>query len=190
MNQKIEVEKQQLKELYKALTEVSNPSRDKIESEMKKCFGEDVFKFSSIERIKTFEDACRELGKEHPLVCEWRLGENLSSDLEAFLKLRIVVAALNEGWEPQFTEGERRYYPWVFLYTQNEIKDMDMDERKERNLHISKIGDYAGFAFANSASAPSSAHAHIGSRLCLKNSELATYCGKQFITLWKDFGFK
>lgn len=197
MNQKIEIEKQQLKELYKTLTNCPNISKEQVEIEMKKCFGENVFSFSPTERIKTFEDARNELGMQHPLVksyCGYMSNihdEGLNdADLIAFLKLRIVVAALNEGWEPQFKKDEYRYYPWVFLYTQEEIKDMDMDERKERNLHISNVGDYAGFACADSAIAPSAAVAYIGSRLCLKNSELAAYCGKQFITLWKDFGFK
>lgn len=35
------------------------------------------------ERIKTFEDACHELGESHPLVKEWQMcGQNLSPDLE------------------------------------------------------------------------------------------------------------
>ena len=38
------------------------------------------------ERIKTFEDAMLELGEEHPFVKEWHLGENLSTELEAYLE--------------------------------------------------------------------------------------------------------
>ena len=58
------------------------------------------------ERVKTFEDACRELGNSHPLVLHYRANFNAdgcwtdkvhASDFEAFLKLRIVCAALNEG---------------------------------------------------------------------------------------------
>lgn len=54
-----------------------------------------------------------------------------------------------------------------------------------------QTGDYAtefaGFAFAHSDYAPSNAGANFGSRLCLKSSELASYCGKQFIGIWADF---
>lgn len=46
---------------------------------------------------------------------------------------------------------------------------------------------YAGLASADSTLAPSSAFAHIGSRLCLKSDTLAVYCGKQFINIWADF---
>lgn len=141
------------------------------------------------ERIKTFEDAMLELGEEHTFVKEWHLGENLSPELEAYLQLRVICAALNEGWEPKFTEEEVRWFPWFWLYTQDEINNMD--EQKKQARHLISTGDYeteyAGFAYANSASAPSNATANIGSHLCLKSEALAVYCGKQFIDLWADF---
>ena len=144
------------------------------------------------ERIKTFEDACQELGEEHPFVVAYRAVEDIdecSGDIEAYLKLRIIVAALNEGWTPELKEDEYLYYPWHWLYTQDEIDRMDEDERKERRMM--QTGDYAtesaGFAFARSSGAPSLSSASVGSRLCLKSSELASYCGKQFIEIWADF---
>ena len=52
------------------------------------------------ERIKTFEDACKELGN-HPFVKEYALINPFtnfySKDLIAYLKLRIITAALNEA---------------------------------------------------------------------------------------------
>lgn len=152
------------------------------------------------ERIKTFEDACRELGEEHPLIqayrqileiatCEDYMKETFGVDMVAYLKLRIICAAINEGWEPKFTEDEWRYYPWFYLYTQQELDDMDDDEKQER--HMIDTGDYeteyCGFGCALSADVPSHTDARLGSLLCLKNSELATYCGKQFISIWADF---
>lgn len=79
------------------------------------------------ERIKTFEDACAKLGDKHPLVTQYRLiaggyeGEEETDDLIAYLKLRIIVAALNEGWKPKFTEDEQRWYPWFKLWTGKEM---------------------------------------------------------------------
>lgn len=152
------------------------------------------------ERIKTFEDACRELGEEHTLIqayrqileiatCEDYMKETFGVDMVAYLKLRIICAAINEGWEPKFTEDEWRYYPWFYLYTQQELDDMDDDEKQER--HMIDTGDYeteyCGFGCAGSYHVPSLTAANVGSRLCLKNSELATYCGKQFISIWADF---
>lgn len=144
------------------------------------------------ERIKTFEDACDALGEDHRFVQAYRAVEGMTgfgADLYAYLKLRIICAALNEGWEPQYTKDEWRYYPWHFLYTESEINDMDADERADR--HMMSAGDfkteYAGFACAVSDDAPSASYARFGSRLCLKSSDLAIYCGKQFIDLWADF---
>lgn len=142
------------------------------------------------ERIKTFEDAMLALGEEHPLVKEWHCGENLSSDLEAYLQLRVICAALNEGWEPQFTEDEWRWFPWHYLWTESELDEKSDEWKADR--HLIMIGDkyqseYAGLASALSYFAPSYTTSHLGSRLCLKSEALATYCGKQFIELWAAF---
>ncbi|EJW91753.1 hypothetical protein EVA_20133, partial [gut metagenome] len=72
------------------------------------------------ERVKTFEDACNELGSEHPCVVAYNeLQKAISKmantegtkDVTAFLKMRIITAALNEGWKPTFEEDEWVYYP-------------------------------------------------------------------------------
>lgn len=189
--------------LLKALNTGSDSVKETILAifpELKEEAAQKADKRSVTERIKTFEDACRELGEEHPLIqayrqileiatCEDYMKETFGVDMVAYLKLRIICAAINEGWEPKFTEDEWRYYPWFYLYTQQELDDMDDDEKQER--HMIDTGDYeteyCGFGSANSYNVPSFTNAHIGSRLCLKNSELATYCGKQFISIWADF---
>lgn len=148
------------------------------------------------ERVKTFEDACRELGEDHPFVLAYQ-NTNLSDpevaednrDILAYMKLRIIAAALNEGWQPEFTEDEWRWYPWFTLWTEEELSEKD-DEWKSKRVILpldDYSGDYAGFAYANSDNAPSDTGTSIGSRLCLKSEALATYCGKQFISLWADF---
>lgn len=142
------------------------------------------------ERIKTFEDAMLALGEEHPLVKEWHCGENLSSDLEAYLQLRVICAALNDGWEPQFTEDELRWFPWHYLWTESELDEKSDEWKADR--HLIMIDDkyqseYAGLACARSLDVPSRSASNVGSRLCLKSVALATYCGKQFIDLWAAF---
>ena len=149
------------------------------------------------ERIKSFEDALDELevraangdNTAKMLYDDWHNVTTDSDDLIAFLKLRIVCAALNEGWEPKHTEDEVRYYPWHWLYTQDELKDMREEEKINRCMLPTGEyqTEYAGFGYANSYRAPSSASANLGSRLCLRSDELAVYCGKQFIKLWADF---
>ena len=197
-NNVIEIKKTELQELYKVLTNYPAISKEQVQHEMHKVFGEDTFKPQDVtERIKTFDDAYRELGEEHPFIKEYDalqkadevLFGGLSMDIVAYLKLRIICAALNEGWEPKFTEDEVRWFPWFWLYTQDEINNMDEREKKDR--HLISTGDYetgyAGFASAYSISAPSNTSTYIGSRLCLKSEALAVYCGKQFIDLWADF---
>ena len=150
------------------------------------------------ERIKTFEDACRELGEEHPFVRQWAsfVGSSFdegvdkdNADLYAYYKLRIITAALNEGWQPKFIDDEWRWYPWFYLYTEAELAEKD-DEWKQSHTVIA-TGDYdtefAGFAFAFSSYAPSFTHAAVGSRLCYKSEALADYSGRQFADLWADF---
>ena len=144
------------------------------------------------ERIKTFEDACAELGEDHPFVVAYNAVEDIDewgADLEAYLKLRVITAALNEGWEPQFTEDEWRYYPWFYLWTDEELAEKTEEWKRERCLTTMQYhrGEWAGLAAAYSIYAPSSAYAYVGSRLCFKSDTLAEYAGKQFIDLWMDF---
>lgn len=148
------------------------------------------------ERVKTFEDACRELGADHPFVLAYQ-NTNLrdpevaedNRDILAYMKLRIIAAALNEGWEPEFTEDEWRWYPWFTLWTEEELSEKSDEWKADRHLISTGdySGDYAGFACALSFLAPSYAYTYFGSRLCFKSEALATYCGKQFISLWADF---
>ena len=49
------------------------------------------------------------------------------------------------------------------------------------------FGAHAGFSYAATGSAASNADAPVGSRLCYKTRELATYAGRQFEGLYNDF---
>ena len=148
-------------------------------------------KKSITERIKTFEDACKELGN-HPFVREYALinpfTNSYSSDIVAYLKLRIIVAALNEGWEPKFEEGEPRYYPWFYLCTKKEYNKLDDKEKVNYVLYSnSNTNAYYVFISVNAYHDVSCSCAHIGSRLAFKTKELAEYAGKQFIDIYADF---
>ncbi len=150
------------------------------------------------ERIVTFEDACAELGEYHPCVAAWNEykdntiaceSNTEAADIIAYMKLRVICAALNEGWKPKFTEDEYRWFPYFYLYTQEEIDNKNDEWKQERNL-IGTGGyetEHDGFACAYSYIVPSTSVTSIGSRLCLKSEDLATYCGTHFIQLWADF---
>ena len=141
-------------------------------------------------RIKTFEDACHEIGIDAEAWNRDKISLGLEPDVLAFLKLRIIVKALNEGWEPRFTEDECRYYPWFILYTGKEYNKLD-EEEKSRVVFRSSHYAYAlgGVSCAYAYGDSSSASAFIGVRLAFKTSELAAYCGRQFLDIWADFVF-
>ena len=159
-------------------------------------FGKDTFKQKDItNRIKTFEDACNELGSSHSLVLAYQ-NTNLrdeevakpNKDIIAYMKLRIIVAALNEGWKPQFIPGEYRWFPYFILYTKDEIDKMD-EETKARVVFRSSFNANAcgGVSYASSYYDSACVDAAIGSRLAFKTEELAEYAGKQFAEIYADF---
>nr|UWD59143.1 MAG: hypothetical protein [Bacteriophage sp.] len=147
------------------------------------------------ERVKTFEDACKELGEDHKLVQQFKaIQEAIAEDKEAtaYFKLGIITAALNEGWEPDFTnDDEYRYY--LCLWTKEELEDKDEAWKDDHNLLLwlgggrSNYGAYCGLASASSSGAWSSAYAGISARLAHKTEELAIYSGKQFTELWANY---
>lgn len=149
------------------------------------------------ERVKTYEDAVWELGNDHPLVeaassAEWRFTNSEDKDIIAYLKLRVIVAALNDGWKLQFVPGELRWYPWYELISKDEYDAMSEDEKQERRC-VGRSSDsayaYGGLVYSNAYNASSSSYAHYGSRLAFKSEALAEYAGKQFAELFANFCF-
>lgn len=165
---------------------------------VKEALGE---KFSEIlpatERVKTYEDAVNELGEDNPIVvaastASWRFPEAVNKDLVAYMKMRVIVAALNDGWEPQFVLGELRWYPWYELISKEDYEAMSEDEKQERRcVGRSNNNAYAngGLVYSSAHNASSYSNAYDGSRLAFKSEELAEYAGKQFAELFADFCF-
>lgn len=149
------------------------------------------------ERVKTFEDACNELGEDHKLVQQFKaIKTAIAEDKEAtaYFKLGIITAALNEGWKPDFTNDEEyRYYPWLCLWTNEELEQKTDAWKDERNLQLwrgggsSSTGANCGLASARSSYAWSNANANFSARLAHKTEELAIYSGKQFTELWANY---
>lgn len=192
-NNVIEIKTDELRGLYDILTSYPAISKEQVQNEMHKVFGEDVFKPQDIkERIKTFHDAYRELGNEHPFVKSYEKYVNTASgeekDIITYLKLRIIVEALNEGWHPTFSEDEWRYFPWFYAYSKEEWNNMsDEDKRRCVGRSNNNANSNGGLFFAGAGSASSYLHSYICSRLAFKSEELAVYAGKQFIDIWVDY---
>jgi hypothetical protein len=121
-------------------------------------FGKDKVPGNVTDRIKTFEDACKELGIQRDNVyCNYD-----AIDESAYKKLKIIVAALNEGWIPDWTNSKQyKYYPYFDLSSGSGL-----------------VYDDCGYGYAGSS---------VGSRLCLRSEDLAKYAGTQFKDIYTDF---
>lgn len=175
------------KEVIRAYRNANEEGKKLLES----VFGAEIFKLAVQERIKTLKDACDELGEKHPLVQKWKKfceAEIEDKDTNAYIRLRIIVAALNEGWKPQFTEDEWRYFPYFVFYTQEEIDKMSEETRASVVLRSDGGADaYGGVDCAYAGSDSSNMSDGNGSRLALRSNKLAEYAGKQFIDIYADF---
>lgn len=147
-----------------------------------------------MDRIKTFDDACREVtGKSEDEWLAENETENMDKDVLAYLKMRIIVAALNEGWKPTFKEDEYRYYPYYYAYTKSEWESLSASRRKELEPSVCLVGGRSNYGSSSgplcvySYYAWSLASSYFGARLAFKSGELARYAGKQFFDIFKDF---
>ena len=155
--------------------------------------------------IKTFDDACAALGGDkHKLVEAWyhaisMVGEGieedfaelLGADMLAYMKLRIITAAINEGWEPKFTENEWRYYPWFYLFTEEEYSRFS-EEKKQRCVlrACSYAYAYGGLVWPSAVGASTNSNSSVGTRLAFESEEKAKHAGVYFKELWADFCFR
>lgn len=152
----LQLSEQKARELYRS-------GSKELKTVLEESFGEDFFSQDVTERVKTYLDACHELGRE-PLDEKKLLELGLTEHDIAYQKLTLIIEALNEGWKADVCDANvRRWYPWF-----------------EPN------GSPSSFAFDGSDFDPACAGAGSGSRLCYKTRELAEYSAKQFIDIWKD----
>lgn len=118
-----------------------------------------------VERIKTYLDALDELGEKDEEVIIYRklLTVLDSSSHQVAHQLAIVITkALNEDWTPDWDDNNQyKYAIWFYM------------------------GGSSGFRFLGDDSWRT--YSRVGSRLCFKDSRLATYAGKQFAEVYKQF---
>lgn len=192
---KIEFSDEQLVALYRT-------GGDEARKAIKEALGDEFSELIPVtKRVQTLDDAVRELGDDQPAVKAWRsikYGYSVSekdpdtADIMAYVTLRVITEALNEGWKPQFTEGERRWYAWYDFLTKEEVEGMSDEEKEERRVvgrasHNAVASGGLVYSFASNVSSYS--YAGFGSRLAFKNEELAEYAAKQFGDIYADFCF-
>ena len=116
------------------------------------------------ERVRTFEDACQELGCSHELVMEYLLLKELgvSKDILAMSKLKIITKALNEGWPDNADKIEwrgKKYFP-------------NLRARKEGGMLLSYVSSMRAD--------------HFGAPFYYRTEELAKYSVNTFTDIWTD----
>lgn len=120
------------------------------------------------DKVKSFEDACKHLGlNPNDLPVVYMLPEKDRKSIIAFYKLTIIIRALNEGWEPDWSNwDEWKYYNRFYV-------EKGEDQRS------------SGFRYYDTDYA--STGTRTGSRLCCGTHDDAEYIGKQFKDLYNDY---
>src|SRR5262245_37574401 len=119
--------------------------------------------------VKTFEDACAKLGLDPANLPDFSMmPEKHQKALLAHSKLIIIAEALNDGWQPDWSNYDQyKYYPWF-----------EIEASKDQP---------SGFGFSRTNYVVWYALTDVGSRLCYATREMAKYAGEQFADLYKDY---
>ncbi len=188
MEEKISIQKENVLNAYKHASEEQKALLENM-------FGKDMFQSKNImERVKTFEDACAILGDKHRLVKEY-LGVAynnivITKNLIAYLQLRIIVAALNEGWKPKYNGYEGHHFTMFYTYTKKEYDELKGDKKKRIRVFGMPnrfSSEHDGNVYAYSSGTTTFSNIYTGYMLTLKTEELANYCAEQFIDIWADY---
>lgn len=133
---------------------------------LENLFGEEIFQKEITDRVKTYQDAWRELALQGHDPVRLPFPDPKTSDekaANAFIKLTIIARVLNEGWAPDWTNGNQpKYYPWFKINPSGS------------GLSFYDTGYWCTFTTT-------------ASRLCYKSRELAAYAGKQFEDLYNEY---
>lgn len=115
--------------------------------------------------VKSYEDACKILGKDTYRGIPYDKPMNSTErGINAVSKLIIIIEALNEGWEPNWNDyNEYKYYPWF------------------------EYNNQSGFGFSNTGYDTTHTYTTVGSRLVFKTRALAEYAGKNFIDIYNEW---
>lgn len=154
---KLKMEKGGIAQLYAA----GSPGEKEL---LEKIFDRSELTVKVTDRIKTLQDACNALGISPAFDVALPSGMSRDADsIVAYMQLIAITRALNEGWEPDWTDTNQLKYT-VYL------------------------GDYrAGSGFSGTFCDYWITGTTVGSRLCFKSRELALYAAEQFKDIYNRF---
>ena len=151
----LQITEQNARKLYKDAT-------PEFKAALEDTFGKEFFSGSITDRIKTYEDACAELGIKPISDIEFSaLG--LTKDEANYQKLKSVIRALVGEWIADWSNSDQNKWQPYFRLSGGVFVFYGTDYR----CSIADAGD--------------------GSCLYFPTSELAEYAGKQFIEIYNGF---
>ena len=154
----LQINEKKARELYKTASE-------ELKKMLEDTFGKDFISEKVTNRVKTYEDACRELNKAP--INESDMRRNGFTDDEInYRKIKTITEAINDGWKPDM---------------------MDTNQKKWFPVFLIDPSSPSGLVFDDSCYCCSDVLATDASRLCFKSEELAAYAGKQFLELYRNF---
>lgn len=192
MKTRITIKKTDLHKLYKSLTTRPNITREYVEQELASVFGKRNLRPTSVkERIQSLNDAIETLGYNHQYVIDYMEAEEALAKVGgdecslAFFELRIIVAALNEGWK--WSGYSPCYMPMFELYQKDVLEDMTDDEAEDiQPVFSRRFPDIGGMAWKHNID-NMSLSAYAPACLMLKNEGLARYAAEQFMQYWAKY---
>jgi hypothetical protein len=134
-----------------------------LKKDLEDTFGKNLFYKNVMDRVKTFDDACREIGTTEKEFNQKFGCIGLDKNDIVFKKLKIIIKVLNEGWEPDWDNtNQRKWYPWFNMQS-------------------------GGFGFSLTNFDVWTTHSYFGSLLCFKSQELCEYAATQFKSEYADY---
>ena len=150
----IKISRSNARKLYSTMPEFKSALED--------TFGKAFFSSSIIDRIKSYEDACAELGEESLNESEM-IKSGFTQDEIDYRKLKTITKAYNEGWVADYNNpDQKKWCPW-FNFSPSGVR----------------FG-VSGYDYSN-------AGAGRAARLCLKSEELSNAAGKDHTELYAKF---
>ena len=125
-------------------------------------FGKDYFSIK-VTDCETYEELCEFIG-ENPVNEEELKILGFTQDEICYRKLKTITKALNEGWTPEWSDGnQKKWFPY--------------------------FGNFSSLMFCDTGYSYSTLHAGNSSYLCFKSKELAEIAGRKFMDIYKQFIF-
>lgn len=110
--------------------------------------------------------------------------ENVGHDVLAYIKLRIVTAAINGDWQADFGENNVRYYPTAYIYSKKEYEKIVFDKT---DLVVGNVYNNDSFAIIEPNKC-SGTHT-IPDTLAFASYEQAVFAISHFKDLYADYFF-